>query len=80
MDDKNIDQVSNKMGLKRTFFNNSSLNKRILRVLIGGLAGAILGILYWEFIGCNGGSCPLTSNPYKTVMFFTFVGAYMGWK
>ena len=80
MDDKNINQESNKFSVKRTFFHNSSFNKRIQKVLIGGLGGAILGILYWEFIGCNRGSCPLTSSPFKTVMFFTFVGAYVGWK
>ncbi|MFC2133033.1 DUF6132 family protein [Bacteroidota bacterium] len=36
------------------------LIKRALPVL----AGALLGYAYYYFIGCNGGGCPITGNPY----------------
>ncbi len=54
--------------------------KIIYRIMIGAAIGAIAGFLYWEFIGCNGGSCPLTSNPYKTVALFTFMGGMLAQK
>jgi len=59
--------------------SNLSLWSRIIanklyRTLLGAIGGAILGILYWNFIGCSGGTCPLTSNPYKTVLLFSLMG------
>ena len=51
---------------------------KYMRLLIGLIGGSLLGLLYWEFIGCNG-SCPLTSNPYKTVLFFAAMGVLMAW-
>lgn len=51
-------------------------SKKTTSIIIGALGGAVVGWLYWEFIGCNGGSCPLTSNQYKTVGVFTLMGAW----
>jgi hypothetical protein len=51
--------------------------KWALRLLIGAVAGAFAGFLYWEFIGCNGGTCPITASPERTVLVFTFLGAMM---
>ncbi len=51
------------------------LSNNFYRIILGALVGAGIGFLYWEFIGCNSGTCPLTSNPYKTVAIFTFMGA-----
>lgn len=31
------------------------------------LIGIIGGYLYWRFVGCQTGSCPLKSNPYYTI-------------
>lgn len=53
---------------------------KFYRVLFGGIAGAILGLLYWNFIGCRGGNCALTSNPYKTMIMFTFMGIILARK
>lgn len=47
-----------------------NISKRILPVLVGGL----LGFAYYYFIGCNSGSCPITSNPYISTLY----GAAMG--
>ncbi len=40
----------------------------------GIIAGAVLGFLYYRFVGCNSGSCPLTGNPYMTVLFGAGIG------
>ncbi len=36
--------------------------------------GAIGGYLYYHYVGCVSGSCPLTSNPWS----MTIYGAVMG--
>ena len=42
------------------------MSKKITIVVMGG----VLGFLYYEFIGCTSGACPITSNPYSSI----FVG------
>jgi len=37
-----------------------------------GLAG---GFLYWKYVGCASGTCPITSNPYISSGY----GALMGY-
>ncbi len=41
----------------------------------GILTGAVGGYLYYSFIGCNSGTCPITSNPYISILY----GALMGY-
>lgn len=53
------------------------LDNKIYRTSIGALSGGILGFLYWKFIGCNSGSCPLTSNPVQSVLLFGVMGAFL---
>jgi len=38
---------------------------RILSVIAGGG----LGWLYYHFVGCVSGSCPITSNPWTSILF-----------
>jgi hypothetical protein len=38
------------------------------------LIGAAAGFAYYYFIGCNSGTCPITSNPYISTTY----GAAMG--
>lgn len=49
------------------------LKKNILTI-IGVPLGALAGFLYWKFVGCNSGSCAITSNPYNSTIY----GAAMG--
>ena len=37
--------------------------------------GAIAGFLYWRFVGCTSGTCPITSNWYSSVPY----GMLFGW-
>lgn len=42
--------------------------------LIGGAIGAAGGYLYYVYVGCNSGSCPITSSPVMSAIW----GAIMG--
>lgn len=42
---------------------------------IGALIGALAGFLYWKYVGCVTGTCAITSNPYRSTIYFAFFGA-----
>ena len=42
--------------------------------LLGIIAGAIGGYLYYHFIGCASGTCSITSKPLNSTLY----GAMMG--
>ncbi len=43
-------------------------------VIVGVVVGAIGGLLYWNFVGCDSGSCAITSKPLNSSAY----GALMG--
>ncbi|MBN1781626.1 YtxH domain-containing protein [bacterium] len=49
-------------------------NKQLLRILTGILIGGLLGFLYYRFVGCSTGACPITRNPVSSIIY----GAVMG--
>lgn len=62
----------NRSLLKETDMNNF-IKKRRLSVL-GVVLGAVGGYLYYHFIGCQSGTCPITSNPYISVVWGAVLG------
>lgn len=48
--------------------------KRNKLTLLGIVIGTIGGYLYWQFVGCEGGTCPITSSP----LYSSLWGAAMG--
>ncbi len=50
------------------------LKKYLIQIIVT-LVGATGGFLYYYFIGCSSGSCPITSNPYISIIW----GAVMGY-
>ena len=42
--------------------------------LMGIVAGAIVGYLYYHFVGCASGTCAITSKPINSTLY----GAMMG--
>ncbi|HEY9488115.1 MAG TPA: DUF6132 family protein [Chryseosolibacter sp.] len=44
--------------------------KWIIALALGGVAGFV----YWYFVGCNAGSCAITSSPMNSSIY----GALMG--
>lgn len=56
------------------------LNKHKLYV-IGAILGALAGYLYWHYVGCQSGTCAITSKPlnstlYGSVMGMLFLGMF----
>jgi len=43
----------------------------------GGVLGAIGGYLYWFFIGCNSGNCPITSSPLNSTLYGIVMGGLL---
>lgn len=56
-----------------TFFTNKS----VIRVIIGGLIGALLGYLYYRFVGCATGACPITRNPFSSTIYGAVLGSLL---
>lgn len=46
-------------------------------VYIGILIGGIAGFLYWNFIGCTSGACPITSNKFISVLYGALLGSLL---
>jgi hypothetical protein len=42
--------------------------RQLLKILAGIVIGGLSGFLYYYFIGCNSGTCPITSNPYNSIL------------
>lgn len=42
--------------------------------ITGLITGTIGGFLYYYFVGCVSGTCPITSNPYKMIFFGAIFG------
>lgn len=55
------------LNMKKWFLNNKLL-------IIGVFLGAILGYLYYYFVGCASGSCAITSSPFNSTLYFAFLG------
>jgi len=53
---------------------NEFIKKNILKI-IAIPAGGIGGFAYYYFVGCTSGTCPITSNPYISIVY----GALMGY-
>lgn len=77
---KDIQQQTKQENQKNTPLIRRIFTKRYMRIIIGIIVGACIGLFYWEYIGCNGGSCPLTSSPTKTVVLFGMMGGWFSFR
>ncbi|MGK7394864.1 MAG: DUF6132 family protein [Candidatus Cyclobacteriaceae bacterium M3_2C_046] len=53
------------------------LGMKDLRLILGLLIGGAAGYLYYFFIGCTGGSCAITSNPWSSILFGMLFGVIL---
>ena len=54
----------------REFFRSWYFWKPFIGIMLGG----IFGFLYYHFVGCSSGTCPITSHAYSSMIF----GGVMG--
>ncbi|MET3733073.1 DUF6132 family protein [Moheibacter stercoris] len=45
-----------------------------LLTIIGVPIGALAGFLYWKFVGCNSGTCAITSSPINSTLYGSVMG------
>ncbi len=43
--------------------------KKNALTIVGALAGAFLGLLYWSRVGCSNDHCVIASNPYISTAY-----------
>lgn len=48
--------------------------KKMIKILIGVLAGGLAGFLYYRFIGCTSGACIISRNPYISTIYWAVLG------
>ncbi len=48
--------------------------KKNIIAITGVFAGALAGYLYWKFIGCNSGTCLITSKPLNSSIYGATLG------
>ena len=46
--------------------------------IIGGILGIIGGYLYWKYVGCISGTCPIQANWYSMVPYGFALGILVG--
>lgn len=51
--------------------------KAIIITGIGIVIGAILGYLYYHFVGCASGSCAITSKPVNSTLYGSLLGGLL---
>ena len=49
--------------------------KKYTLLMVGAVVGGLVGFLYWKFIGCNSGTCKITSSPLNSSLYFAMMGA-----
>lgn len=54
-----------------------SIFKRNWTYFAGAIAGGITGYLYWYFIGCESGTCPITASPIRSVLWVAVIGSLL---
>lgn len=44
---------------------------------LGLLAGAAGGYLYWRYVGCSTGSCPIAASPWGSTVWGAAIGGLL---
>jgi hypothetical protein len=70
---ENEKELSSVLSKGKAFFKSRRFWRPFIAIIIGGVAG----FLYYYFIGCNSGSCGITSDPYMSIMWGGLLGLFM---
>lgn len=52
---------------------NSFIKKHRLKI-VGLVVGAIVGYLYYYYVGCQSGTCAITSKPWNMTIYGSIMG------
>ena len=56
------------------------MTKKVVKIVLPIMIGALGGYLYYYFIGCNNG-CAITSSPINSIAYGAVIGAFFtNWK
>lgn len=62
-------------------YKSHKIMKRFLKehliTLVGIAIGALGGWIYWRFVGCSSGSCPITSSPINSSIWGAATGGLL---
>jgi hypothetical protein len=50
---------------------------KLIKYGLGILGGAALGFSYWYFVGCNSGTCAITSSPVNSSIYGAVMGGFV---
>lgn len=53
------------------------LSMRVVLLTVSILIGSVAGLLYWKFVGCESGSCPISSSPYISTLYGAILGGLL---
>jgi hypothetical protein len=56
----------------------SNPTRRLLGRSLFVVGGAAAGFAYYYFVGCQSGTCPITSNPHISTAYGALVGLLLG--
>lgn len=68
---------NNKVTENNTVSKETRRRKRIMKIALGIVIGGLAGYLYYYFIGCDG-TCPISSNPIRSILYGSVVGTLLG--
>ena len=46
-------------------------------ILLGVIVGMLGGFLYWKYVGCASGTCPITSSPFSSSLWGGVMGGLL---
>lgn len=67
-----MEAVEGNVSEKRKVRRKSTM---IVRLIAGVVLGGVAGFAYYRFVGCSGGVCPITGNPYISTVYGAVMGA-----
>lgn len=57
--------------------NNRQKMQKFFVAALFVIAGGAAGYLYYRFVGCASGHCPITSNPINSTLYGAMLGLFI---
>ncbi len=52
----------------------SKVTRMVTNIALGLGGGAVLGFALYRFVGCRSGACPITANPWTSMIYGMVIG------